>query len=110
MKYLFRFLAKSKTAVAGILLLLLLQAYCDLALPDLTSDILNVGLSQGGIEDAVPDTLRTEAAEDLKLFLTEEESTFFDFCYEAEEGTDILKLKKGTERAQLYNSRFEQAG
>ncbi len=87
--------------MAGIFLLLILQAYCDLALPTYTSDILNVGLQQGGIEDAVPETLRRESMEDLKLFLTEEECTVFDYCYETEDGENILHLKKGADRKML---------
>ncbi len=38
-----------------ILLLLFVQAFCDLSLPDYTSDIINVGIQQKGIEDGVPE-------------------------------------------------------
>ena len=41
-----------------ILLLLFVQAFCDLSLPDYTSDIINVGIQQKGIEDGVPEKLR----------------------------------------------------
>ena len=44
MKHSFRYLSNSKRAAAGVFLLLILQAYCDLALPTYTSDILNIGL------------------------------------------------------------------
>lgn len=45
-----RYLKKSKAAVAAIIALLILQAYCDLALPQFTADIVDVGIGQGGIE------------------------------------------------------------
>ena len=38
-----RYLKKSKAAVAVIIALLILQAYCDLALPQFTADIVDVG-------------------------------------------------------------------
>ena len=47
---LFRDLWKHKAAVLLIILLLIGQAYCDLSLPSYTSDIVDVGIQQGGIE------------------------------------------------------------
>ena len=44
--------------VVMIIVLLFVQAYCDLSLPDYTSKIVNVGIQQKGIEDGVPDTIR----------------------------------------------------
>ena len=44
-----------------IVLLLFGQAYCDLSLPAYTSDIINVGVQQGGIADGVPERIREES-------------------------------------------------
>ena len=44
--------------VFAIILLLLVQAACDLSLPDYNSHIVNVGIQQGGIENAVPKAIR----------------------------------------------------
>ena len=44
-------------AVAAIICILVVQAYCDLSLPTYTSDIVNVGIQQGGIDEALPDTI-----------------------------------------------------
>ncbi len=60
-----RYLKKSKAAVAAIIALLILQAYCDLALPQFTADIVDVGIGQGGIENAVPKRMRGETMEEL---------------------------------------------
>ena len=59
--------------VVMIIVLLFVQAYCDLSLPDYTSKIVNVGIQQKGIEDGVPDTIRKESMEHLLLFLDEKE-------------------------------------
>ena len=59
--------------VVMIIVLLFVQAYCDLSLPDYTSKIVNVGIQQKGIEDGVPDTIRKESMEHQLLILDEEE-------------------------------------
>ena len=50
---LMKYLKKSAGYVVLIIVLLFLQAYCDLSLPDYTSKIVNVGIQQSGIEDSV---------------------------------------------------------
>ena len=48
-----KYLGEFKASAAAVILLLILQAYCDLSLPSYTSDIVDVGIEQGGIENAV---------------------------------------------------------
>ena len=48
---------KSALSIVVIVALLVLQAACDLALPDYTSKIVNVGIQQGGVVDAVPNVI-----------------------------------------------------
>ena len=67
--------------VVMIIVLLFVQAYCDLSLPDYTSKIVNVGIQQKGIEDGVPDTIRKESMEHLLLFLDEEEKAKVEDAY-----------------------------
>lgn len=55
-----KYLGEFKTSVAVVIILLILQAYCDLSLPSYTSDIVDVGIEQGGIENAVPEIMRKE--------------------------------------------------
>ena len=50
---LFRYLKKAYVPVIAIVLFLVVQASCDLTLPTFTSNIVNVGIQQKGIEDAV---------------------------------------------------------
>ena len=105
-----------------IIALLFLQAYCDLALPDYTSKIVNVGIQQKGLEDGVPDTIREESMEQLCLFLDEKEAdrvkenyTLKDVIYqrkeiskeEREELNRILSVPMMA--AQTFNSEEEAA-
>mgnify|MGYP002627521161 CR=1 FL=1 len=50
-------LKKNWVAVIVIILLLCVQAWADLALPDYTSKIVNIGIQQGGIEASNPDVI-----------------------------------------------------
>ena len=59
--------------ILGAIVLLFVQAMCDLALPDYMSNIVNVGLQQGGIEDAVPEALTEGRMKKILLFMTEDE-------------------------------------
>ena len=69
----FSYLKNSKAMVLAIILLLIVQASCDLSLPQYTSDIVDVGIQQGGIERATPDRMRKETYETLCLFMTDAE-------------------------------------
>ncbi len=52
--------------------LLFVQANCDLALPDYLSKIVNVGIQQGGVEDALPEAIRQSTMERLFIFLDDD--------------------------------------
>ena len=67
MKYMFKYLAEHKRMILCIIVLLVIQAYCDLSLPAYTSDIVDVGIQQKGIEGAVPDVMRPDTLESLML-------------------------------------------
>jgi len=53
--------------------LLIVQAVCDLSLPDYTSNIVNVGIQQGGVENVTPEVIRKSELEKLELFINEED-------------------------------------
>ena len=73
MKNLFKYAASYWKAMIAIVLILVVQAYCDLSLPAYTSDIVNVGIQQGGIEDEVPRQIATEEMKKLLLFVSEDD-------------------------------------
>ena len=89
--------------VVMIIVLLFVQAYCDLSLPDYTSKIVNVGIQQKGIEDGVPDSIRKESMEHLLLFLDEKEKAEVEDAYtlkdDVYERNDVTK----EERDELYS-------
>ena len=70
---LLKYLKKSSGFIIMIVILLFVQAYCDLSLPSYTSDIVDVGIQQGGIENAVPLQIRKQTLQEIELFLTEEQ-------------------------------------
>lgn len=101
MKNIFRFLSHYLWAVALVVLLLIAQAYFDLSLPNYTSDLLNVGLQQGGISDAVPDTIRAEALEDLKLFVSDADAETMERAYGAANADGVRALQEDADREAL---------
>ena len=99
MKKLFGFLKPYALQVVVIICVLMVQAYCDLSLPAYTSDIVNVGIQQSGIDEKVPEAL---AGEDLNLilaFVPEEDRAEVTDAYEESsdsydyEGT-VMALKE----------------
>ncbi|MBD5444602.1 MAG: ABC transporter ATP-binding protein [Lachnospiraceae bacterium] len=68
-----KYLGEFKSSVIAIILLLILQAYCDLSLPSYTSDIVDVGIEQSGIESAVPDIISEATFESVCLFSEDED-------------------------------------
>ena len=90
---LFRDLWKHKATVLLIVLLLIGQAYCDLSLPSYTSDIVDVGIQQGGIENAVPERMREETFNNIALFLTEDERALAEESYTLAEGVRELNTR-----------------
>ena len=70
-------LRKSWKSVVIVLVLLVAQAMAELALPDYTSRIVNVGIQQGGIESAIPEAIREEKLNEV-LFATDKDEFILD--------------------------------
>lgn len=66
---LLKHLKSSTLSIVLVVFLLIVQAVCDLSLPDYTSNIVNVGIQQSGIENAVPKAIRKTEMEKLMLFI-----------------------------------------
>lgn len=95
----FRYLKTEKLSVFLIVILLVLQAYCDLALPQYTSQIVDVGIAQSGIEDAGFHYISKETMDSLQIFMTENEKEYVNGFYETNEDgylelTDITEEEK----------------
>lgn len=87
-----KYLGEHKAAVFAIFLLLIVQAYCDLSLPQYMSDIVDIGIQQSGIEYAVPEEMRAQTMKGLCLFLSEEDAARLqEFYQQSEDGNYSLK-------------------
>ena len=74
-----------------IIALLVVQAYCDLALPSYTSDIVDVGITNGGIENVAPEKMSAETYENICLLLSDDEIEVVNKCYKLNDN-GIYKL------------------
>ena len=101
---LIKYLADHKLAVLAILLLLGVQAFCDLSLPSYTSDIVDVGIQQSGIEGAAAEKYTQETYEALKLFMSVDEAEYLDECYELSDGVYVRKNLSSKELDELNDS------
>ncbi len=78
---LLKFLKKSRLAIAMIILLLMGQAFCDLSLPAYISNIVNIGLQQNGIANAVPEAIRPQQVQTLLLLMEEKDRDLVQSSY-----------------------------
>ena len=92
MKNIFRHLKKYWYYVLFIFLLLIVQAFCDLSLPDYTSNLIDVGISNAGIEHAVPEYLTENGFQEIELFLSESEKTDWEKAYFFDTNNAYYKL------------------
>lgn len=90
-------LKESWLSVVMIVVLLILQAACDLALPDYTSKIVNIGIQNGGIENAIPEIIRKDTLDNLLIFTEEDEliiSSYEEINKEKLDQKEYEKLEK----------------
>ena len=97
----FRELKGSYRYIVLIFALLFGQAFCDLALPSYTSDIINVGVQQGGIPDSVPNQIRESSMDQLFLFMDSDQQQEVKEYYTLKDGVYTHKKLKEEERDSL---------
>lgn len=83
-------------SIIAVICLLSIQAVCDLSLPDYMSNIVNVGIQQKGVENAVPGVIRKSELDKLTLFMNENEKKKVDDNY-------ILLDKNNLSQSELKN-------
>ncbi len=97
-----RYLRQSKAAVALIVALLIVQAFADLSLPRYVSDLVDVGIQQGGVEDAAPEAFRADMFEKTLMMASEEDEGLIASSYDLQEdGTYRLNGRGERDRAEL---------
>lgn len=104
---LMKYMKGSVKYIICIILLLFLQANCDLALPDYTSRIVNVGIQQQGIEDGVPEKIRESSLKELFLFMEEEDQKTVEEAY-TKDGELYLLNEIDKEQREVLNEILSQ--
>lgn len=83
-----RYLKNCKLAVALIVCLLVVQAATDLALPNYTSQIVDVGIQQSGVEHAATEEMTAKTHDAVAMLLPENDEQVFRAAYDqTEQGT-----------------------
>lgn len=88
MRKLFKFLKPYAGTVFLILCVLMVQAYCDLSLPSYTSDIVNIGIQQGGVDETIPEEISEEELNKLLLFVPSKDQEEVQNAYEVSKDRD----------------------
>lgn len=100
----FRNLAPYWKSVIIILALLAVQAFCDLAMPQYTSDIIDTGIQNGGVAYSVPQSVTQTDFEEAKLFMTDEQAVLWEKSYDLEEdGIYRLNISKKKDIAAVQS-------
>ena len=100
----FRNLAPYWKSVIIILALLAVQAFCDLAMPQYTSDIIDTGIQNGGIAYSVPQSVAQTDFEEAELFMTDEQAGLWKKSYDLEEdGIYRLNISKKKDITAVQN-------
>ena len=76
-----------------IMILLVVQAYCMLSLPQYTSDIIDTGIQNKGQEHIVPSKIRADDFEKAKLFMSDKELKLWKSAYQKSDDGKIYKLR-----------------
>ncbi|MDD2981394.1 MAG: ABC transporter ATP-binding protein [Hespellia sp.] len=108
MTKLFKYMKPYWKTVVLIITVLIGQAYCDLSLPSYTSDIVNVGIQQGGVNDEIPMQIATGDLEKVTLFMSAEDAKTVMDAYEEDDTTYdedayVLKTEVQDDEAQMTN-------
>ena len=109
MRKLLQYLKPFAGAIAAAVALVFLQAMCDLKLPDYMSDMVNVGIQQGGITDPVPEQTSSETMDKLLLFFTEEEEALLNQDYRREDSLWTRTGKLSAPDRETLSAAFTRA-
>ena len=99
-----KYLKKYWLWIVTALCLLVVQAYCDLSLPSYTSELVDTGIMQQGVESLAPKAISRGSMQTLQMFMTDEEKELVNGSYSLEKGISEsdLPYKSGASEAELY--------
>lgn len=102
-----KYLAPHKIAALLIVCLLAVQAFCDLSLPRYTSDIVDVGIQQKGVEHAAPDELSANTYDLVSMLLTGEDEALFKASYSSSIDGNYVLNRSGEQNRDTLDSVME---
>ena len=98
------YLKQSKVAVALIVVLLIVQAFADLSLPRYTSDLVDVGVQQGGIEDCSPSVMSSDTFNYACMLASDADEQLLRGSYERDSDGNYALTEQGFEQREDLNS------
>ncbi len=106
----FRYMKDQWYWIVLVVVLLIVQAQCDLSLPEYTSKIIDTGIQNQGIEHGVPELITGEEYQKLTMFMTKEEQTDWESIYEeTDTGNYHLTITEDPERWTEADQEFQMA-
>ena len=88
--------------------LIVISCNADLALPTYMSEIVDVGIQQGGIESPAPDTICAESLSDLELFMPEDDMATVEAAY-SEPDAEGIRTYVGSEAGRAEDGAVSDA-
>ena len=98
------YLEQSKLAVALIVVLLIVQAFADLSLPRYTSDLVDVGIQQGGIEDCSPSVMSSDTFNYACMLAPDDDERLLRSSYEQDSDGNFALNQQGLEQRKELDS------
>lgn len=105
----FRYMKDQWYLVLVVIALLILQAQCDLSLPDYTSQIIDTGIQYQGMKHGVPELIRAEEHEYISYFLTTEEAAEWNRIYDKKGDIYELNIAEDEELWEEADATFQTA-
>lgn len=91
----FKYMKKYIFFIFLIVIIYIFRAYSELQLPGYTSNLINTGIQQNGIENSISNIYSKETYEKLKQFMTDDEITILNNSYELKDNRyEVKKLSK----------------
>ena len=104
----FRYMKDQWYWIVLVIVLLIVQAQCDLSLPEYTSKIIDTGIQNQGIEHGVPELITGEEYQKLTMFMTKEEQADWESIYEeTDDGNYHLTITEDPERWTEADQEFQ---
>ena len=104
----FRYMKDQWYWIVLVIVLLIVQAQCDLSLPEYTSKIIDTGIQNQGIEHGVPELITGEEYQKLTMIMTKEEQTDWESIYEeTDDGNYYLTITEDPERWTEADQEFQ---